>query len=512
MISKTIVRKNEYYDSVTLMSLSSKLLGADGVEEAVVSMATKMNKELLSNIGMSTDEVEQSGDNDLIIAIKAASQEHYDGAIELANELLTSKGGKQKKGEEQAPKTLSSALKRMPDANMAVISVPGEYAAREAKLALEKGLNVMIFSDNMSIEHERELKEFAREKGLFVMGPDCGTAAINNAGLCFANKVRSGGIGLVGASGTGLQEVMVQIDRLGGGVSQAIGTGGRDLHQDIGGIMMIQGIKALAQDEATNVIVLVSKPPAKAVELEIMEVVKGLEKPVVVCFIEGEASEAEKAGAVFASSLEDAAVKAVELSGIGVDVDNDAARLEKAASDEKAKLKAEQKFLRGLFCGGTMCAEALHVLRGKLSNIKSNVAKKEEEKLSDIRCLEGNVLLDLGDDEFTVGKPHPMIDPALRLEKIAEQANDGSIGVILLDFELGYGSHEDPVGITIPAIRKAKEAAASEGRHIAFVGYICGTREDIQGYEKQKGMLEAEGVIIAGSNVQAAEVAAKILA
>lgn len=276
--------------------------------------------------------------------------------------------------------------------------------------------------------------------------------------------------------------------------------------------MMIQGIRALAQDEATNVIVLVSKPPAKAVELEIMEVVKGIEKPVVVCFIEGEASEAEKAGAVFANSLEDAAVKAVELSGIKIDADGDYAMLEKAIAEEKAKLKPEQKFLRGLFCGGTMCAEALHVLRGKLGNIKSNVAKKEEEKLSDIRCLEGNVLLDLGDDEFTVGKPHPMIDPALRLEKIAEQANDGSIGVILLDFELGYGSHEDPVGITIPAIKKAREAAARQGRHIAFVGYVCGTRDDIQGYEKQKSMLAAEGVIIAESNVKAAETAARILA
>lgn len=512
MISKTIIRKNEYYDSVTLMSLSSKVLGIEGVEETVVSMATKMNKELLASIGMFTDEVEQCGDNDLIIAIRAESEEQYEDALKLVEELLTSRSTKKKKGEAQDPKTILSALKQMPDANLAVISVPGEYAAREAKIALDNGLHVMIFSDNVTIEQEKALKEYARDKNLLVMGPDCGTSVINNIGLCFANKVRKGNIGLVGASGTGLQEVMVLIDRFGGGISQAIGTGGRDLHKDIGGIMMMEGLKALSQDDATEVIVLISKPPAKNVQADILNIVKDIKKSVVVCFIEGDSSEVEKVGAIFANSLEDTAMKAVELSGIKPEIDNSTEQLDRIIADEKNKLNNDQKYLRGLFCGGTMCAEALYVLREQVVGIKSNVANKEEEKVQDITKSEGNMLLDLGDDEFTVGKPHPMIDPALRLERIVKEAKDQSVGVILLDFELGYGSHEDPVGITIPAIKKAKEIAAGEGRHIVFVGYICGTKQDIQSYDKQRQMLEAEGVILAHSNVQAANIAATILA
>ena len=238
MLSKTIIKKNEYYDSVTLMSLSSKLSDIEGVEEAVVAMATKMNKELLAATGMFTAGVEQCGDNDLIIAIKAISGERYEQAFKLVEEFLTSTT-KQKKRKEQAPTTMTSAIETMPEANLAIISVPGEYAAREARTALDNGLHVMIFSDNVTIEQEKALKEYGREKNLLVMGPDCGTAVINNIGLCFANKVKKGNIGLVSASGTGLQEVMVLIDKFGGTISQAIGTGGRDLREEIGGIMMI---------------------------------------------------------------------------------------------------------------------------------------------------------------------------------------------------------------------------------------------------------------------------------
>lgn len=513
MVSKTIVRKNEYYDSVTLMSLSGKILKLEGVEEAVVSMATAMNKELLANIGMLTDEAQGCGDNDLIIALKVASDEKYNEALKLVNELLTSKNNR-KKGNVENPKTIAAAVRQMKDANLAVISVPGAYAAREARIALDNNLHVMLFSDNVTLEQEKALKEYAREKGLLVMGPDCGTSIINNIGLCFANKVRRGNIGIVGASGTGLQEVMVLIDKLGGGISQAIGTGGRDLHEEIGGIMMIEGLKALNADEATEVIVLVSKPPAKAVEDDILKAVKAVRKPVVVCFIEGDSESVEKAGAVFGYSLEDTAKKAVRLSGISIDdmEHSNGKELEQIIEAEKSKLNSEQKYVRGLFCGGTLCAEALYVLRRKLGSIRSNVAKKEEEKLRDISKSEGNVVLDLGDDVFTVGKPHPMIEPSLRLDRILKEAADKAVGVLLLDFELGYGSHKDPVGITIPAIREAKEAASRDGRHLAVVGYICGTVEDMQNFKEQERMLLEEGVILAGSNVQAAEIAGSLLA
>ena len=510
-MKNTIIRKNAYYDSVTLMSLSSKILDVKGVEEAVVSMATEMNKELLQNVGLATKESDDAGNNDLIIAIKAENENSYDEALRLVEELLSPKNKKKNKGELESPKTIDSALQQMEDANLAVISVPGRYAAREAKKALEKGLHVMMFSDNVTLEEERELKEIGREKGLLVMGPDCGTASINNVGLCFANEVRKGNIGIVGASGTGLQEVMVQIHRLGGGVSQGIGTGGRDLKEEIGGIMMIEGLKALSRDNDTEVIVLISKPPAKSVEKKILEEIKNVDKPVVICFIDGDKEDEKDSKAVFVYRLYEAAKKAVELSGgcrEEIEKENNSSIDTK---ELKKLLKPEQRYFRGLFCGGTLCAEALSILRGSFESVKSNVAKNENEKLENINDYRGNVLLDLGEDEFTVGKPHPMIEPTLRFDRITKEAEDEEVGIILMDFELGYGSHEDPVGVTIKSIKEAKNIANSHGRNLIFVAYICGTDIDKQNYEDQRKMLEQEGVLIAESNIEAANIVIEIL-
>lgn len=248
MLKKTIIKKNAYYDSVTLMSLTSKILGKEGVNEAVITMATEMNKEQLKSVGLSTDESNAAAASDLILAVAADKDENLEEAFALIQELLSPKRSKGKKWEEKSPESIEEAIEIMDEANIAIISVPGAYAYREAKEALNKGLNVLIFSDNVSIDEERELKELGRDKGLFVMGPDCGTASIGGAGLCFANDVRSGDIGIVGASGTGLQEVMVQVHHMGGGITHGIGTGGRDLKEEIGGIMMIEGIRALALD------------------------------------------------------------------------------------------------------------------------------------------------------------------------------------------------------------------------------------------------------------------------
>jgi FdrA protein len=510
-MKNTIIRKNAYYDSVTLMSLSSKILDVKGVEEAVVSMATEMNKQLLQNVGLATKESDDAGNNDLIIAIKAENENSYEEALKLVEELLSPKNKKKNKGELESPKTIDAALQQMEDANLAVISVPGRYAAREAKKALEKGLHVMMFSDNVTLEEEKELKEIGREKGLLVMGPDCGTASINNVGLCFANEVRNGNIGIVGASGTGLQEVMVQIHRLGGGISQGIGTGGRDLKEEIGGIMMIEGLKALSGDKDTEVIVLISKPPAKSVEKKILEEIKNVDKPVVICFIDGNKEDEKDSKAIFVYGLYEAAKKAVELSnGCKEEIEKENNSFIDA-KELKKSLKPEQRYFRGLFCGGTLCAEALSILRGSFDSVRSNVAKNENEKLENINDYHGNVLLDLGEDEFTVGKPHPMIEPTLRLDRIIKEAKDEEVGVILMDFELGYGSHEDPVGVTIKSIKEAKNIANSHGRNLIFVAYICGTDIDKQNYEKQRKMLEQERVLIAESNIEAANIVIEIL-
>lgn len=514
MYSKTLIKKDSYYDSVTLMSLSNKILNVDGVEDAVVSMGTAMNKDLLNNIEMATEESEAAGENDLIIAIKAEDEEKYETALEKVEDLLDNKDDKKGEKKEVKAKTINSALKDFPEANFAVISVPGQYAAREAKIALKNDLNVMLFSDNVSIEAENELKDLAVEKGLLMMGPDCGTAAINSKGLCFANKVKEGNISLIAASGTGLQEVMVQIDKNGGGVAQAIGTGGRDLKKEIGGKMMIQSIKALAADPETEVITLISKPPAEEVEAKILKVAAEIDKKFVICFLESDRdSDDEKI--VFANTLKDAALKSVEAAGITVEKKTgikENKELQAKIKEEKAKLNKKQKHLRGLFGGGTLCAEALYILRDKLEGIKSNIAKNEQEKLADINNYQGNVLLDMGEDEFTLGKPHPMIEPSLRNERILEEAKDPEVGVILLDFELGYGSHSDPAGASVKAIKEAKKIAADDNRELIFVSYICGTESDYQNYSQQAKKLKEVGSILAENNVEAAEIAAEILA
>jgi len=514
MYSKTLIKKDSYYDSVTLMSLSNKILNVDGVEDGVVSMGTAMNKDLLNNINMATEESKAAGENDLIIAIKAENEEKYKIALEKAEELLDNK--ENTKGEKKLvkAKTINSALKDFSEANFVVISVPGQYAVREAKIALNKGLHVMLFSDNVNVEAENELKEIASEKGLLMMGPDCGTATINNKGICFANKVREGNISLVAASGTGLQEVMVLIDKYGGGVAQAIGTGGRDLKKEIGGKMMIQSIKALAEDPTTEVITLISKPPAKEVETKILKEIEKIDKKVVICFLESERENNDNNKIEFTNTLRDAALKSVETAGIDSEAFNDFREDEELKSkikEAQALLNKEQKYFRGLFGGGTLCAEALYILRNKVKNIKSNIAKKEEEKLEDINNYQGNVLLDMGEDEFTVGKPHPMIEPSLRNQRILKEAEDPEVGVILLDFELGFGSHSNPAGAAVSTIKEAKKIAAEDNRELVFVAYICGTKSDYQNYDQQKQKLKEVGVILAENNVQAAQMTAEVL-
>lgn len=502
------ILKNEYYDSVTLMSLTAKLKSEIDVEELVVLMATEMNKELIASIGLSTDEVKNATQNDCVIAV--VTKMDAEKIVEQVIEQLK-QGDKQKKQKNELSYSTQKAALKEYDANIAVISVPGEYAAREAKIALNNNLHVMLFSDNVSLEDEISLKKLAKDKGLLLMGPDCGTSIINHKGLCFANSIKEGSIGLVAASGTGLQEVTVIIDRLGGGISQAIGVGGRDLKDEVGGIMMIEGIKALNRDENTRVIVLVSKPPSNKVQEKILTCLEDVQKPVVICFLDGEKKE-NKEKQYFVNTLEEAAVKAVELLGIKVKIDKAISEeLEKIINEEKAKLLPTQKYVRGLYCGGTLCLEALSVSRKYLSSVYSNVASNPSEKMADVFTSTKNTFVDLGEDIFTKGKPHPMIEPTIRLERIIKEASDEETAVILLDFVLGYGAHEDPVGVTIETIKKAKKIAEENNRHLVFVSYVCGTDTDKQNYYKSVKRLKDEGVIVANTNHHAVLIAVNIL-
>ncbi|MBU5444344.1 acyl-CoA synthetase FdrA [Paenibacillus sp. MSJ-34] len=502
MATKIVIKKNTYFDSVSLMSLSTKANRMEGVDQAFIAMGTEMNKEVLRNVGLMTPELEEAKNSDLMIVVKTVSDELTESVYEEVERLFDKKDAGTGTSEIKYS-TLDSAASAIPDANLAVISVNGAYAAREAKKALERGLHVMLFSDNVSVDEEVELKTIAHERGLLMMGPDCGTAIIGNTGLCFANAVRKGSIGIVGASGTGSQEVSVRIHDFGGGVSQLIGTGGRDLSERVGGIMMLDGMRALNEDQATKVIVLVSKPPAKSVEQKVLAEIKSMSKPVVVCFIGGSEEAVVQAGGHFAKTTKEAALKAVILSGVDEStIDKHPLNLP-LIEEIKAKLKPEQKYIRGLFCGGTLCDEAMYLAMEKYADVYSNIPKSPEYRLADIHTSQAHTFIDFGDDEFTNGKPHPMIDPSTRIERFMREAKDPSVGVILMDFVLGFGSHEDPVGVMLPAITEAKRLAEQEGRHLEIVGYVLGTDLDTPSVGEQLEKLVAAGVTYASSSTNA---------
>ena len=513
MVVKYDIRKNAYYDSVTLMLISKEIKKMDGVDEVLVGMGTELNKELAANLDLAGDDIITLSANDFFIAARLSEEKVMESVIDMVEELLTKK--KTDAGSDYQPVSLETAISYQPDSNMAVISVAGNYAFREVKKCLDKGLHVMLFSDNVSIEDEKMLKELAVEKGLLMMGPDCGTAIINNIPLAFANVVSKGNIGVVGASGTGTQEVTVIIDKLGGGVSQVIGTGGRDLKSEIGGLMMIQGIEALIEDDNTDVIVLISKPPAKEVAIKVLEIAKKTKKPFVVDFIGGDSSDIINVGAYACTTLEDTAYKAVALSKgeevITFDTFNLAKdEIDKIIETEISTKDKSQKYFRGLFTGGTLADEAMKMIGAEIGSIYSNIPLEEEYKLVDIDKLSGNACIDLGDDMFTVGRPHPMIEPSTRTERLVDWV-DEDVALLLFDVVLGYGSHQDPAGEMVEPVKEAMKKLEDAGKKLTVICSICGTENDPQSLEASKAVLEDIGVIVMPSNAQACRLSLEIL-
>ncbi len=502
---------NLYKDSVTLMQLAAQLRGREGVAQASCLMATPANLAQLEDADLSIDV--QAAPSDLLVVVRGDA-DACDDALLAADAALRSDAGASSGGGAAAfclPLTsLALGVERMAQANLALISVPGDYAAAEALKALALGLHVMLFSDNVSIAEERTLKTFARERGLLVMGPDCGTAIVNGIPLGFANVVRRGDIGLVAASGTGLQEVTCRIHNLGGGVSQALGTGGRDLKEDIGGITMLQALGALARDAMTRVIVLISKPPAPAIAAQIQAAAAATGKPVVVHFL-GAAAQDLPAGLVAASSLRHAADLALALSrGLAPPAALPSAAATAAGQVEQwaAGMAASQQDVHALFTGGTFCYEAQLSFMARGLACRSN-APADGALPIDGRA-DGHRFLDLGDDDYTRGRPHPMIDPSLRDAAVRALGNDARAAAILFDVVLGYGSHDNPAAGLALALQQAQQEAATQGRRLALIGHVCGTDADPQDKAAQVRQLEAAGAVIAGSNVEAAELAAQL--
>ncbi len=511
---KSYIKKNAYYDSVVLMQVTKELKKSEDIKEVIVGMGTPLNKELAENLGLLTEDVKATTQNDFFVSLEGEDTVDMDQVLTRITALLNKK--KTSGDQDYRPATLKSALKVMPEANLALFSIPGEYAYDEVKKALDEGLHVMLFSDNVTMDEEKKLKDYAKEKGLLMMGPDCGTAIINHTPLAFANVIKPGNIGIVGASGTGTQEVSVLIDKFGGGISQVIGTGGRDLKEPIGGTMMLMGIDALEDDEKTEVIVLISKPPHESIAKKILERVKKCKKTVVVDFIGGDTKMIESYGAHPCISLEDAAQKAVAVAKGDTPKDFTGFTMDEGAVDEMVEKEVQQyssnqKYLRGLYTGGTLADEAMMILSESMEALYSNKPKSPEFKLADVFKSRENTVVDLGEDEFTVGKPHPMIDPSARGERMKQEGRDENVALVLMDMVLGYGSHQDPAGEMIESIKEAKATMASNGGHLTVVASVCGTEGDPQDLEATEQKLKDIGVILMPSNAQAVKFVDKIM-
>jgi len=483
-VVKWNVRAGAYYDSVVLMQLQRGLIGLPGVVDAGVVMATPANRELLAANNLLPESVTANPD-DLLIVVKADNGTSATDAIGKVDELLARRKSSTV-SEDFRPRSLSGAVKQLPEANWVLISVPGRYAAGVAREALELNKHVFLYSDNVSLEDEIALKKSAREKGLLVMGPDCGTAIINGIGLGFANRVRRGSIGVVGASGTGTQAVTSHIHELGGGISHAIGTGGRDLKSDVGAITANQALDLLARDSETKVIALISKPPSPDVATQLISAAQGTGKPVVVYFI-GYPPPARKIGNLhFAISLSEAAEIAVN------------GNLELVIYK---KSPITNYYLRGLFSGGTLAYETLLGLQASLSPIFSNAPITNNQNLRDPLHSEAHTIIDLGDEFFMVGRLHPMIDNDLRIRRMKQEAADPEMGMILFDVVLGEGSHMNPAEELVPVIREIHE----KRKEIEFVAMVIGTDDDPQNLQSQIDQLKDAGVTVFRTATEAVE-------
>ena len=497
------IRSGAYYDSVILMQLQRSLVGLPGILDAGVVMGTSANKDLLTQSGLMSPEVQAASADDLVIVVKGKDKASAKAAIEKVDELLKArrKGGLD---EEYRPKSLETAAQMLPEAQWVLISVPGRYAAGVVRQSLDLGKQVFLFSDNVSLEDEIELKKIAAQKGLLVMGPDCGTAIVNGIGLGFANKVRHGPIGIVAASGTGLQQVTSRIHQLGSGITQAFGTGGRDLSEAVNAVTTRQALELLSRDPDTKIIVLISKPPAPRVADDLVQIVREAGKPVVVDFI-GYATPVRVLDNVhFATTFDEAAEIAIQLAA-------SVSSLEPGRDLNLGRFSPGQRYLRGLFSGGTLAYETLLLLQDYLPAVYSNIPLNKDYRLADSLVSQAHTIIDLGEDEFTVGRLHPMIDNELRIRRLEVEANDPEVAVILLDVVLGYGAHPDPAGELAPVIARAIAKAGSAGRCLEVVAIVSGTDDDPQDLNTQVQKLKDAGAVVETSNELSARYVGQLL-
>jgi FdrA protein len=552
--SRVEVRRGTYHDSVTLMQVSRQAEDLPGVEAAAAVAATPVNLELLARQGFAVDPA-GLGPSDLVLCVRAADDEAADQAMEQVDTLLAGAGrvgagGGSGDGPAAAPRSLRAATRRDPDLNLAVLSVPGRHLHYEIAEALQAGLHVFCFSDGLDPATEAACKRVAAERGLLLMGPDCGTAILDGVGLGFANAVRRGPVGVVGASGTGIQEVTCLLDAAGVGISHAIGVGGRDLSPEVGGSMTLRALDLLAADDTTERLVVISKPPDPTVARRVADAAATIGKPVILAFPGMTAPPPLPPGVGFASSLEAAAAwatggAAARASGAGAwgagapvagttephllvpgppEGDSSPAADVVAPVVHRPPAHAPTPAdpthpsadpvgdppavtpgaIRGLFSGGTLCYEAMAVVAGVVGRVASNIPLRPEWRLADPNRSEGHTFVDFGDDAMTEGRAHPMIDPGLRNERFRREAADPETGVVLLDVVLGYGAHPDPAGELAPLVERA---LADRRGGLSVVVSLCGAAGDPQGLDAQAATLRTAGALVTRSSAQAARLA-----
>jgi len=484
-----IVRHGFYLDSVALMRYSREISVMEGVEEVALMMGTPSNREIMAEAGVLAPDGETATAWDLVIGVRAKDRKTADEAVAQAEGLLDQSGSTRGVDQAWRPRTIRAAARSVPEANLALISVSGDFAPAEARQALNSGLHAMVFSDNVPLEQEVRLKLEAERSGRLLMGPDCGTAIINGVPLGFANRVEKGDVGIVGASGTGMQEIFCLISREGGGISQAIGAGGRDLKEEVGGITTLMAIDVLDADPDTRHIVLVSKPPAPSVAARVLDRIRESSKPFTVCFL-GASPMVLPKNAHLAPTLKAAAESA--LGDRSVDAGFDAGQTAIFPPNGG-------KSVVGLFSGGTLCVEAQYVFCDAGQQVCSNVAIPGAGNLGQKQFI--HRFIDLGDDEHTRGRPHPMIDPAVRDDALREALEDPDVGVVIVDLILGFGAHHDPAGHFVESLSQR----GADGPVV--IASVTGTDADAPSRSSQVSRLTEAGVLVAPSSADAAYLA-----
>ncbi len=497
-----VIRKNQYYDSAFLMRVSRRIAGTKGVQQNAALMGSDTNKKLLSNIGIRNAQIDTASPTDLIVAIVADTSQIVDDVLEKLDGYLE---GGVPSASASSLHSLQDGLAQKPKANLVMISVPGEYAAREARKALQSGLNVFLFSGNVSIDDELDLKRIAARKNLLLMGPDCGTSLLGGVGIGFANVVRKGSIGVIGTSGTGLQEFTSQVHNEGFGISHAIGTGSHDLSDRIGGLTTLMAIDVIEADPKTKVIALISKPPGAEALAKLSERLRACRKPVVGCFL-GIPNEIEAGTSFRQAHLIDEAVRlsVTLIGGTPVNLQDHLPPESEVTSRELSSWSPEQKYVRGVFAGGTFCYQSQQIFRDAGIAVHSNAPLDQKYRLADPDHSIEHTIVDMGDDYYTTGKPHPMIDGTMRKQRILVEGRDPQVAIILLDFILGYNASMDPVSELLEAIVEVKKTAQKRGGSLTVVASICGTDDDPQNLSLQTRMLKESGVIVFRSNAKAA--------